>query len=621
MDTLQTYIHASRYARYLPEKKRREKWDETVARYCDYWKNKFGDVFPYDEISAAISTMDIVPSMRGLMTAGKALDRDNLALFNCSYIPIDDPKAFDEVLYILMCGVGAGFSVERQFVAKLPSVAEELHPTDSVIVVKDSRIGWATAFRELITLLYSGKVPKWDLSLLRPAGARLKTFGGRSSGPGPLDDLFKFTVALFSNAVGRKLNSLECHDLVCKIAEVVIVGGVRRSALLSLSNLTDARMQGAKNGQWWEDNPQRALANNSVAYTEKPDIGIFMKEWGVLHESKSGERGIFNRVAATKKALETGRRDPNHEWGGNPCLEIFLRPNGLCNLSEVIVRSYDTEETLIRKVELATILGTFQATHTNFRYVRKVWKTNAEEERLLGVSLSGIMDNALLNSVTPEAKKLLGKLKQTAIDTNKIWAEKLGINPAVAITCVKPSGTVSQLVNCASGLHPRYSEFYVRTVRGDKKDPLSIFLRDQGVMCEDDVVNPSTYVFSFPVKAPVGAKLRKDMTALEQLEHYKMIYDHWCEHNASITVYVRDHEWLEVAAWVYKNFDHIGGISFLPYSNHIYKQAPYQEIGEGEYNKLKDLQPVIQWDKFSEDEDNVTGYQEFACSAGVCELI
>lgn len=621
MDTLQTYIHASRYARYLPEKKRREKWDETVARYCDYWKNKFGDVFPYDEISAAINTMDIVPSMRGLMTAGKALDRDNLALFNCSYIPIDDPKAFDEVLYILMCGVGAGFSVERQFVAKLPSVAEELHPTDSVIVVKDSRIGWATAFRELITLLYSGKVPKWDLSLLRPAGARLKTFGGRSSGPGPLDDLFKFTVALFSNAVGRKLNSLECHDLVCKIAEVVIVGGVRRSALLSLSNLTDARMQGAKNGQWWEDNPQRALANNSVAYTEKPDIGIFMKEWGVLHESKSGERGIFNRVAATKKALETGRRDPNHEWGGNPCLEIFLRPNGLCNLSEVIVRSYDTEETLIRKVELATILGTFQATHTNFRYVRKVWKTNAEEERLLGVSLSGIMDNTLLNSVTPEAKKLLGKLKQTAIDTNKIWAEKLGINPAVAITCVKPSGTVSQLVNCASGLHPRYSEFYVRTVRGDKKDPLSVFLRDQGVMCEDDVVNPSTYVFSFPVKAPVGAKLRKDMTALEQLEHYKMIYDHWCEHNASITVYVRDHEWLEVAAWVYKNFDHIGGISFLPYSNHIYKQAPYQEIEEGEYNKLKDLQPVIQWDKFSEDEDNVTGYQEFACSAGVCELI
>lgn len=621
MGTLQTYIHASRYARYLPEKKRREKWDETVARYCDYWKNKFGDVFPYDEISAAINTMDIVPSMRGLMTAGKALDRDNLALFNCSYIPIDDPKAFDEVLYILMCGVGAGFSVERQFVAKLPSVAEELHPTDSVIVVKDSRIGWATAFRELITLLYSGKVPKWDLSLLRPAGARLKTFGGRSSGPGPLDDLFKFTVALFSNAVGRKLNSLECHDLVCKIAEVVIVGGVRRSALLSLSNLTDARMQGAKNGQWWEDSPQRALANNSVAYTEKPDIGIFMKEWGVLHESKSGERGIFNRVAATKKALETGRRDPNHEWGGNPCLEIFLRPNGLCNLSEVIVRSDDTEETLIRKVELATILGTFQATHTNFRYLRKVWKTNAEEERLLGVSLSGIMDNTLLNSVTPEAKKLLEKLKQTAIDTNKVWAEKLGINSAVAITCVKPSGTVSQLVNCASGLHPRYSEFYVRTVRGDKKDPLSVFLRDQGVMCEDDVVNPSTYVFSFPVKAPVGAKLRKDMTALEQLEHYKMIYDHWCEHNASITVYVRDHEWLEVAAWVYKNFDHIGGISFLPYSNHIYKQAPYQEIGEEEYNKLKDLQPMIQWDKFSEDEDNVTGYQEFACSAGVCELI
>ena len=616
MNNFEQYIHLSRYSKYLSEKFRRETWKETLIRYCDYWKGN--DLFPYNAIATAIEAKEIAPSMRGLMTAGKALDRDNVAVFNCSYIPVDDLRAFDELIYVLMCGVGAGFSVERQFIASLPVVAEELHPTDSVIVVRDSRIGWATAFRELLALLYSGKIPKWDLSLIRPKGARLKTFGGRSSGPDPLNDLFKFTVELIKGAVGRKLNSIECHDLCCKIAEIVVVGGVRRSALISLSNLTDARMQNAKNGQWYVDNGQRALANNSVAYTEKPDIGIFMKEWLTLYDSKSGERGIFNRVAAKKKAKETGRRDPEHEFGINPCAEIYLRPNGLCNLTEVIVRSYDTEDTLIEKVRLATILGTFQSTLTNFRYLRKIWKKTAEEERLLGVSLSGMMDSPLLNSVTPEAAELLRKLKTVAVDTNKEWAEKLGINQAAAVTCVKPSGTVSQLMNCASGLHPRYSDYYIRTVRADKKDPLSLFMQAEGVPCEDDVTNPSTLVFSFPVKSPEGSKLRKDMTAIEQLEHYKMVYDNWCEHNASITVYVRDSEWLAVADWVYSNFNDIGGISFLPYSDHIYKQAPYQEISEDEYNSIK--QPTIHWENFTEEEDNVTGYQELACVGNSCEF-
>jgi len=555
-----------------------------------------------------------------MMTAGKALDRDNVAGYNCSYVPIDDIRAFDETLYILMCGTGVGFSVERQFISKLPTVAEEFHDTDSVIHVRDSKIGWATAFRELIALLYSGKVPKWNTDGVRPAGTRLKTFGGRASGPGPLDELFRFAVRLFKKAAGRKLNSLECHDLVCKVADIVVAGGVRRSALISLSNLTDVRMQGAKNGQWYEENPQRTLANNSVAYTELPDIGIFMKEWSVLYESKSGERGIFNRVAASKKAAESGRRESLKEFGTNPCGEIILRPYGLCNLSEVIVRSGDTKEDLSRKVEIATIIGTFQSSLTNFRYLRKVWRDNAEEERLLGVSLTGIMDSGRLSTTNEDTAELLVELKNVAIETNKKWAAVLGIEPSVSITTVKPSGTVSQLVDSASGIHPRYSQFYVRTVRSDKKDPLSVFLKEQGIMCEDDLYNPNNYVFSFPMKAPDGSVMRDDMSAIDQLEHYKMYQSKWCEHNPSITVYVREHEWLEVAAWVYKNFDNIGGVSFLPHSDHLYRQAPYQEISEGEYNKLKEMMPVVDWASFKEDEDNVVSYKELACVSGVCEL-
>ena len=544
------YIHASRYARWIEDENRRETWEETVDRYINFWVERFPATYPAEEVRKAILNMDVMPSMRTLMTAGKALTKDELAGYNCSYIAIDNPRAFDEVLYVLMVGTGVGFSVERQFINKLPSIPEELHDTETTITVKDSRIGWASAYRELISLLYSGVVPKFDVSKLRPAGARLKTFGGRSSGPQPLVDLFEFTISKFKGAAGRRLNSLEVHDVVCKVADIVVVGGVRRSALISLSNLTDERLRIAKSGAWWEQDGQRGLANNSVAYTEKPDIGIFMKEWESLYESKSGERGVFNRVSATNKAASTGRRDTvGFDYGTNPCGEIILRSAGLCNLSEVIVRSDDTLDTLKDKVRVATIIGTFQSTLTNFRYVRPVWKNNAEEERLLGVSLTGIMDNEFLSGYGRTENKNLAKaleeLKHYAVVTNKKWAEKLGINQSVAITTIKPSGTVSQLVDSSSGIHPRYSQYYIRTVRADAKDPLATFLESQGVPCEPDVTKPdSVRVFSFPQQAPEGAVLRENMTAIDQLEHYLLFNKHWAEHNCSITVYVREHEWL-----------------------------------------------------------------------------
>lgn len=617
-DDYQQFIHKSRYARYVPALKRRESWEETVKRYCDYWKEKYPDIFPYDLVYNAIYKMEVMPSMRAMMTSGKALDRDNIAGYNCSYVPIDDVRAFDETMYILMCGTGVGFSVERQLINKLPTIAEEFHDSDTVIRVADSRIGWATALRELIALLYSGKIPKWDTTAVRPAGAKLKTFGGRASGPGPLEDLFHFTIALFRRAAGRKFNSLECHDLVCKIADIVVVGGVRRSALISLSNLTDERLRGAKSGQWWESDPQRALSNNSVAYTEKPDMGIFMKEWHALFESKSGERGIFNRVAAWKKAAENGRRDAEWAFGTNPCGEIILRPMGLCNLSEIVVRSTDTMEDLLRKAKIATIIGTFQSTLTNFRYIRKQWQRNAEDERLLGVSLTGIMDSHLTNNT--ETRELLQKLRENTINVNKEWSEKLGINPSAAITTVKPSGTVSQLVDASSGIHPRYSRYYVRNVRNDKKDPLSDFLIASGIPYAEDNYNPSAWVFSFPMRSPDTSILSSDLGAIEQLNHYKVVRDHYCEHNPSITVYVRDNEWLDVAAWVYRNFDSIGGVSFLPYSDHVYKQAPYEPISEERYQELKAQMPSIPWNEFFEDEDNVERIRELSCTAGVCEI-
>lgn len=608
----------------MPEKGRREHWEETVARYCDFWRARYGDLFPYDEVYNAIYTLEVMPSMRALMTAGEALERDNISGYNCSYIPIIDQKCFDEICYILMNGTGVGFSVERQYINKLPEVPEKLYQSDTTIVVPDSKQGWASSLRQLISLLYSGQIPRWDVSKIRPAGARLKTFGGRASGPTPLVELFEFTINLFKQATGRKLNSLECHDLVCKIAQIVVVGGVRRSALISLSNLTDDRMRNAKNGAWWEGNGQRALANNSVTYTETPDVGIFLKEWHALYESKSGERGIFNRISARKQAENTKRRETDFDFGTNPCGEIILRPFGFCNLTEVVVRSTDTRESLLRKVKLATILGTFQSTLTDFRYIRRSWKVNAEEERLLGVSLTGIMDNPLLNHASDLLSSQLAELKNETIETNKEWAEKLGIQQSAAITTVKPSGTVSQLVDSASGIHPRHNSYYVRTVRADVKDPLATFLKDKGVPCEVDVTNSSNLIFSFPVQSPPGSITRSTRSAIDQLEHYLIFKHYWCEHNPSITVYVKEHEWFDVGAWVYKHMEDIGGVSFLPFSEHIYQQAPYQDITEEQYKLLRDSFPKLDWDSFDGyelGEDTTNGGHDLACSAGVCEVL
>ncbi len=623
MDSLQKYVFKSRYARWLEDKGRREEWGETVARYCDFWKARYPELFPYEDVYNAIYNMEVMPSMRSLMTAGPALERDNIAGFNCSYIPVIDQRCFDEIMYILMCGTGVGYSVERQYVAKLPEVAEKFYDTTSTIVVKDSKAGWASALRQLISLLYSGQVPTWDTSGVRPAGARLKTFGGRASGPAPLEELFRFAVSLFKKAAGRKLTSVECSDLVCKIAEVVVVGGVRRSALICLSNLSDDRMRNYKNGQWWVDDGQRALANISAAYTEQPDIGTFMDEWKALYDSKSGERGIFNRVAAKRAAEATGRRDASYDFGTNPCGEIVLRPFGFCNLSEIVIRHGDSAETLREKVRIASIIGTFQSTLTEFRYIRKQWQVNAEEERLLGVSMTGIMDHELLSTTKREAAALLESLKQHAIDVNKAWANSLGINPSTAITTVKPSGTVSQLVDSASGIHPRYSNTYIRTVRADSKDPLALFLKEEGVPCAVDVVNSANLVFSFPVKAPDNAVTRNDRSAIEQLEHYLMFKQKWCEHNPSITVYVRENEWLDVAAWVYRHLDFLGGVSFLPHNDHVYKQAPYQEVDVDTYNKAKQAFPEINWEKFVnyEVDDATVNMKELACVSGVCEIL
>ncbi|RMD78841.1 MAG: ribonucleoside-triphosphate reductase [Lentisphaerae bacterium] len=627
----QSFIHLSRYARWLEDEQRRETWPETVDRYinfmCDEQCSGLIDSETRKELRQAILNLEVMPSMRALMTAGPALARDNVAGFNCSYVAIDHPHAFDEILYILMCGTGVGFSVERQYINKLPQVAERFRLSNSVIRVEDSKVGWADAFRELISFLYSGSIPRWDLTHIRKAGERLKTFGGRASGPEPLDDLFKFTCNIFKQAAGRKLTSLECHDICCKIGEVVVVGGVRRSALISLSNPSDDRMRHAKSGEWWKTDPQRALANNSACYTEKPGMDTFMREWLALYSSKSGERGIFNREAARYQAKRYDRRDPDHDFGTNPCSEIILRSCQFCNLSEVVVRSDDTLESLMRKVRLATILGTMQATLTNFRYLRDIWRQNTQEEALLGVSLTGIMDNALMAGRKGEEtlREHLRLLRQEAVETNKEWASRLGINPSAAITCVKPSGTVSQLVDCASGIHPRYSRYYYRRVRADRKDPLAQLMIASNFPYEEDLMKPEhNVIFTFPVKAPENAILRDEISALDQLRLWKIYQDEWCEHKPSITVYVREHEWMEVGAWVYQNFDQISGIAFLPYSDHAYRQAPYEECREEDYMALLEKMPKdMDWMRLREFEleDNTTGTQELACVAGACELV
>jgi len=628
----QEFIHKSRYARWKEDQQRRENWGETVARYFDYMqehlKNNHAYTLPStlrNELENAVLGLEVMPSMRAMMTSGVALDRDNVCGYNCSYIPVDSPRSFDECMYILMCGTGVGFSVERENVDKLPTISDNFHDSDTVIRVGDSKPGWAKAYRELIALLYAGQVPQIDVSAVRPAGERLKIMGGRASGPQPLVELFNFSIETFQKARGRKLFPIECHDLMCKVGEIVVAGGVRRSALISLSNLNDDQMAHAKSGMWWENEPQRALANNSVAYKGKPEMGTFMREWVSLYESKSGERGIFNRQAADIQVGRNERREQGHMWGTNPCSEIVLRPYQFCNLSEVVVRESDSLDSLKRKVRLSTILGTFQSTLTNFKYLRNIWKKNTEEERLLGVSLTGIMDHAVL-SKNVDSKRWLEDMKNEAVKVNKKYAEVLGIPQSAAITCVKPSGTVSQLVDAASGIHARHNPHYIRTVRGDNKDPLTQFLIDSGVPAERDVMKPdSTTVFSFPMESPKGAVTRTEMTAIEQLELWKTYALHWCEHKPSITVSVKEEEWMEVGAWVYENFDVASGVSFLPFSDHTYQQAPYQDIEPDDYLEWKERMTYvnIDWSRLTdfEKEDNTTGSRELACTAGVCEVV
>jgi ribonucleoside-triphosphate reductase len=687
----EVFIAKSRYAKWDKTSGRREDWEETVGRYFRFFKERLeGGMFTEDtarllrKAEKAVLETEVMPSMRSLMCAGEALDRDNIAGFNCSYLAVDEPRSFDEAMYVLMCGTGVGFSCERQYIAKLPIIQEpderaailreevdnenmqdlidsmdnvrlrdsylpasftgverkELsYLDDNVIRVADSKYGWASALRILIVELYNCNFDiKWDVSTVRPAGARLKTFGGRASGADPLVSLFKFAVEVFKKAEGRKLTSIEVHDMMCKVADVVVVGGVRRSALISLSNLTDQRMSKAKSGAWWEDNGQRALANNSVCYTEKPDMSAFMAEWSNLYESKSGERGIFSRAASERQAAKNGRRAGYADFGTNPCSEIILRSKQLCNLSEVVVRDGDTFDSLRGKVQLAAILGTLQATLTDFRYLSPVWKQNTEEEALLGVSLTGIMDNEMLSATRattefyvkdyseggwPSLEDILEELKEIAVETNKEWAANLGINQSVAITCVKPSGTVSQLVDSASGIHPRHASYYVRTVRQDNKDPLTEFLKAQGVPWEACVMKPeSTTIFSFPMAAPEGAIMRDDRTALEQLELWSTYQKHWCEHKPSITVYVKEHEWMAVGAWVYENFDDVSGVSFLPFNDHTYQQAPYQDSTKEEYDVMKAAMPTIDWGELQdyEQEDNTVSAQTLACVSGVCEI-
>ena len=622
----QSFIHKSRYAKYF-DGEGRESWSSTVGRYMDNVVRKaLGGVdnTTIRDIEQAIIGQEIMPSMRAMMTAGPALDRDNTAGYNCSYLPVDDPKSFDEAMYILLCGTGVGFSVERQFISKLPEVPE-LFESESIVVVKDSKEGWAKGFRQVLALLWAGEIPKWDVSQVRPAGARLKTFGGRASGPAPLVELFNFAVSTFKAAQGRKLSSMECHDLMCFIGQIVVVGGVRRSAMISLSNLSDDRMRHAKSGQWWETAGHRALANNSVSYTEKPDMETFMRERLSLVESKSGERGIFNREASKKQAAKFGRRDPNYEFGTNPCSEIILRPYQFCNLTECVVRATDTIEDLERKVKLATIFGTIQSTMIKFPYLRKVWQNNTAEERLLGVSMTGIMDNPLMTNTNKGLEKTLEHLRSIAVATNAEWAELLGIPASASISCVKPSGTVSQLVDSASGIHARHSPFYIRTVRGDNKDPLTQFMIDQGIPNEPCVMKPdSTVVFSFPVKSPEQAVTRNDMTAVEQLELWLTYQRHWCEHKPSVTISVRDSEWLAVGAFVYEHFDEMSGVSFLPHSDHTYQQAPYQDCTKEEYEEMLAKMPSsIDWEDLNayENEDNTVSMQTMACSGDSCEIV
>jgi len=619
MNSYQEIIAKSRYSRYIPEENRRENWPETSARWIDFFAKHLSDKLSMTDpiwttLKSYITNLESLPSMRSVMTAGKALERTNVAAYNCSYLPVDHMRSFDESMYILLCGTGVGFSCEQRYVSQLPSIPAQ-YPVSTTITVEDSKEGWCEAYKQLIANLYEGNVPTWDVSLVRPAGAPLKTFGGRASGPGPLVSLFEYTVAKFKHAEGRQLKPIEAHDIMCKIGEVVVVGGVRRSAMISLGDLGDYDHATAKSGAWWESHGERALSNNSAVYDSKPSIGAFMKEWLDIYNSHSGERGIFNREASQKQAAKWGRRDYDVDYGTNPCSEIILKPYQFCNLSTVVVQAEDTLEDLKRKIRMASIMGTMQSTLTYFPYLRDIWRENTEAERLLGVSMTGILDNPLLFGAYNEV--VLEELREEARKTNEYWAKVLGINPSTAVTCVKPEGTVSQLTQTSSGIHTGHSEFYIRRIRQDIKDPLTQFLISQGIAHEPCVMKPdSTVVFSFPQQSK--GLVRNDISAIRHLEIWLKFQRHYCEHKPSITVSVKEDEWLKVGAWVYEHFDECTGISFLPDDGGTYKQAPYEEITEEQFNAMH--MPVIDWSDFVEYSDNVEGAQTLSCAAGGCSI-
>lgn len=621
------FIYYRTYSRWIEREGRRETWVETVDRYMNFMKENLGDKLTaeeYNELREGILWQEAMPSMRLMWSAGSAAARCHATAYNCSYIAPSKLEDFSEIMYLSMSGTGVGFSVESQTIGQLPIIKKQSGKVLPTYVIEDSKEGWADALKTGLKTWYNGKDIKFDYSGLRPAGARLKTMGGRSSGPEPLRSLLDFARAKIFSRQGKRLSNIDAHDIICKTGEVVVMGGVRRSALISLSDLDDMEMRNAKTGQFYLTEPQRQMANNSAAYNEKPTSTQFIEEWLALAKSGAGERGIFNR-GSLKQQLPRRRWDKFEEdWassGVNPCGEINLKSKEFCNLTEVVARAEDIEESLIRKIRLATILGTYQSTLTDFKYLSKEWKKNCEEERLLGVSVTGQWDCPALRN-----EKTFSKLREAAIEVNKEYAKRFGINQSAAITCVKPSGTVSQLVDAASGMHPRHSGYYIRRVRISATDSLFQMLKEQKFPYHPEVGqtidSASTYVLEFPVKAPSNSKFRNDMDAIEQLEYWKMVKENFTEHNPSVTISVGDNEWIVAANWLYENWDILGGLSFLPREDHVYKLAPYEEIDEERYSELAAKLPEIDFSRIViyEEDDETQGARELACASGVCEI-
>jgi ribonucleoside-diphosphate reductase alpha chain len=637
MSLYQQVIFKTRYARWVEEEGRRENWDETVKRYCDYFedhlKEKHSHKIPrkvLKEVYDSIYNLEVMPSMRTLMTSGKALESAEVANYNCAFLVVDAVRAFSEHMYVLMCGAGSGFSVERRFTEKLPEVPEELHPSDTTIIVADSRKGWCAAYNQYLNLLFAGNIAKVNVDKVRKEGTRLKTFGGYASGPGPLLDLFKHTEEIFRGAQGRQLRPIEVFSIMCYIAQIVVVGGVRRSATIALFDKDDIEMRTAKSGYWFND-PKRkhyAMANISAVFETKPAAAEFMDIWRDLVASKAGEPGILNRKALWEGAEAIGRATRYEDgsripYGVNPCSEIVLQPYSFCNLTGAAIRPEDTLEDIKKKVRVATIIGTWQATVTDFDYLRKVWQSNVEDERLLGVCLAGIMDHPVLSQTTEESARWENELRELAWEVNKSIAEDIGINTTASVTAIKPAGNSGELYDVASGIHPRYAPYYIRSIRQSNGDPMTEFLKATGIPHEVSVQNARDSIFYFPVKSPEGAICAKDRTAIQQLEHWLHMKRNYATHTISATVYVREHEWIAVGAWVYDNFNEVTGLSFLPYDDHIYQQAPYTPCSAEDYEKARGKMPEeIDWSllKHFEQSDSTTVSQEFACTGGSCAL-